>query len=698
MKSLRIMPFLRVVLPYILGIFPALYFNVRLDILWWIIPVLFLFSVFAHQSITDFRYRWVFGASLSLLMFTLGYQMTFRHLELNSPRHFSHFLHAEENVLEGEITDMPIVKAERVKVNLSVSKAGNYGENNAAEGNVLVYLNRDSLSENLAYGDRLFIFGRISEISPPSNPHAFDYRNYLHFQNIHYQAFIADDEWTKSAAGGGWWLRKTAFKARKKLLIILRKYLPDEQTFSVGSALILGYKDEMDDEVRTAYAQTGAMHVLAVSGLHVGLIYLLLGWLFDKIVRLPGRRMRWYRGVVCFVGIWAFALLTGLSPSVMRAATMFSVIIGGSMFLRTARIYNSLAFSAFLLLLLNPLLIMSVGFQLSYLAVTGIVYFQPKIYSLYICENKFTRFVWQLVSVSLAAQFVTLPLSLYYFHQFPVYFWLSGLIVVPAASVILSCGLLLFFLESISGVLGMLVGVPLYYFIKFINLLIFGIQKLPGSIIEGIWISGTTALLLYVGIAFLAVSINTRHGRKITYGMLILTGVFILSAFQKGAVINNRQVTVYDVYKNTLIDFISNGQAISLTNKELSERNYSFAVQNNHFAQYVNNRKIFHIENMNHADDVLYLHRNFIQYYDKRFYVLDAVPKGTGQKIRTDYLIIRGNPYVKIEELSDFFTFQKIIIDNSNSRYKAQKWREQCRENNLRCHYTAEDGAWVLNF
>lgn len=698
MKGLRQMPFLRLVIPFVLGILLSLYWNWWHAAIAWCISIFLLFLILLFTKKGAFKTRWLFGFCMTLLMFFLGYCRSYFYQELNLQNHFGRYISDDKVVLKGEIYEMPQVNEKRIKVYLSIEKIGrDTNDFRATHGNVLVYIQRDSLSENLAYGDKIICYAGINELENPKNPNVFNYKKYLHYKNIHYQTFLKENEWREADESGGFSAFKLALQQRKKFLKILRQYLPDSQNFSVGSALILGYKDEMNEEVRTAYAQTGAMHVLAVSGLHVGLIYLLIGWLFDKIIPIKSYSLKILRGILCLCSVWIFALLTGMSPSVMRAATMFSVIIFGNMSDRNANIYNSLAVSAFILLLLQPLYIMNVGFQLSYLAVTGIVYFQPKIYNLYFCENKIYDFFWQLCTVSIAAQFFTLPLSLYYFHQFPIYFWLSGLIVVPAAGFILSGGLLVFFLETIQVGLGAWIGNLLDSLIWVMNSLIFLLQKIPGSTISGIWITGLAVLILYLAIAFFITAINTRRGKNLTIGLSLLSFAFTLSAIQKSVLINNQQIIVYDIYKNTLIECLYNNSAYAFKNKDLTDRAYAFSTQNNHYAHNVNKVEVFHIDDFSYKNEALILERGFLKFKDKTFFLLTEMPNQNSKITEVDYLIIYGNPQLSFEKLKEKFSFKKVIFDNSNSRYKVQVWITYCENNGINYHYTATDGAWILD-
>lgn len=697
MKGLRQMPFLRVVIPFILGILASLYFEVSYASFFYISLFLFGMLVLIWYRENLYKTRWLFGLVATLLFFCLGYFRTALHNDLNDKQHFSHHLQEGKVYVEGNISEMPILKNGKIKTTIEVTKIGyNQNQIHLTTGKLLAYINADSLSQNLQYGDKIFLHQYLRNITAPANPEAFNYKRYLYCQNIHYQVFIKEKDWERIGNSNIYSVYKPAFALRKKFISYLRKYLPDEQSFSVGSALILGYKDEMDSEVRAAYAETGAMHVLAVSGLHVGIIYLLLSFFFDKIFKVKSQHFKIIRGLVCLLGIWSFALLTGMSASVLRASTMFSVIIVGTMLSRFPNIYNSLAASAFLLLFINPYILMNVGFQLSYLAVLGIVYFQPKIAMLIICENKFIDFAWQLLCVSVAAQLATLPLSLYYFHQFPVYFWLSGLIVVPAASLILSGGLLIFLFESMITNGAWIFGKAVEMIIYVVNQSIFIIQSLPFSVIKGIWISLFFAFVLYSVIGFLINAINTKRGKSLVFGMGLFLLFFIGAAFQKSQVINNKQLIVYDVYKSTLIHLIDNNKLYQLKNKGLDDNKIGFASDNYIYSQFVNKSEVIHINKNKVEDKHLYFENNFLQFHNQKIYLLNEMPKVLGASIELNYLLIYGNPEIDFAALENSLSYEKAIIDNSNTRKNINKWIEYFEANNIDYHYTPKHGAWIL--
>jgi competence protein ComEC len=263
----------------------------------------------------------------------------------------------------------------------------------------------------------------------------------------------------------------------------------------IANALLLGQKESLDKEIKNAYSETGTMHILAVSGLHVGIIY--------AILLLPLKRFKsdskFRKGyLLTVVGlIWLYAVMTGFSPSVVRASTMFSLVTAGQMRKKKPSIWNVLAFSAMLMMVVEPEVIFDVGFQLSYLAVAGIVGLQPVILRWWIPGNVVLEYFWQSAAVSLAAQLVTFPLSVFYFHQFPTYFLLANLIVVPLAFLIMAVGVPFLFLGWIP-MLGEVMGWLVNWMIYIQNQITFFIQLLPLGKIDRLTITFSGMVLVWI--------------------------------------------------------------------------------------------------------------------------------------------------------------------------------------------------------
>jgi len=693
--NLREIPFVRFLLPLVVGIvlsfwfiFPAYYFIGLGSLCFAAMLILALLKV-------GFTYRWLFGTFVFGGLMSLGYLLSIQHNDLNQSNHFRHFLQ-NKNTLIAKVTASPKV-GKRLKTQLSIlAVRDSMGQMKTATGNLLAYLEANTSASKLAYGDVLLLRGWIQPTPPPMNPHQFNYQQYLRYQNIHYQSFIKKEDWQNTGANQGNSLFKFAQKTRIVCINQLREYLPTEREFSVGAALILGYKDEIAQDVRDAYSQTGAMHVLAVSGLHVGLIYLFLNF-FLGFVKTENRIFNIARPILLVAGIWAFALLTGMSPSVMRAATMFSFLIVGLSMKRYINVYNSLASSAFFLLCFNPYLIANVGFQLSYVAVLGIVYFQPRIYSLWQPGNAWVDNFWALTAVSIAAQMTTLPFSLYYFHQFPLFFWLASLIVIPAATFILGLGITSLIFSKIPFV-GWLAGKLLFGLIWCVNFLIFGIQKIPFSLIEGIWISGLAVALLYLVLLLFAWFLKTQ---KLTW-LTATLGVLLLVMGERAQSLtqdaSQREITVYHSYKNAITDFISNRKTTTVSGIGVQSRQVGFAAANHQSASGIHlNDKAYFRGNYETSD--LFIQQNFIQFYDKKILIIDDEKLlNHSFSMEIDYAFIQNSPYLQIAKVKDTFNPKMIIFDATNNRKAIKIWKQQCKEIGMPCHDVNESGAWTVRF
>ena len=459
----REIPFVRLFIPFVLGIMSAEFWQLDSPTYGNIILSLSMFCIiFLVFKKTTFQSRWAFGIPLSIFLFSMGYQSVFYHNENHNANHFKNvFDTPEEKIIVGIVTDR-IEKATNFRLTVAVQKVGNTADSmHLVSGNVLFYLKKDSVLETPPqYGDLILTKAKISEVEPPKNPDAFDFKRYLHFQNIHYQSFIYQDDIKTLAHNRGNLIVQTIAHWQMQLINILKKHLPTEREFAVGSALILGYRDAVTEEVKDAYVGTGSMHILAVSGMHIMLIFTAFYWILS-FYKTGNRRWRWTKALISIILIWIFTLLTGAGASVVRAAVMASFLAVSKGWGRQVSIYNVLAASAFTLLIWNPFWLFDVGFQLSYLAVIGIVYFHPKIRKLLIFKNKIADEAWKATSIGLSAQLVVTPISLYYFHQFPTYFWLSGLLAVPVSTGALYAGIALFFFSKVPY-LGLILGKILF--------------------------------------------------------------------------------------------------------------------------------------------------------------------------------------------------------------------------------------------
>ena len=331
----------------------------------------------------------------------------------------------------------------------------------AVRGRVSLFLS-DSTHQRVPHvDDCVWVQAMVQPLAAVKNPGEFDYARYNERQGIFVSVRAREHQWIIDSCAQAASLRGCVVRFRERLIDALESAPIAERERHVLAALVLGKTAELDAELMQAYAAAGAVHVLAVSGLHVALIYLLLKPLFSAV--FGKRRAKCLRWSIPVTLLWLYAALTGFSPSVLRAALMFSCFIVGETYGRTGNIFNTMSASVIILLLVDPMVIYSMGFILSYLAVLGIVILQPPLRKLWAPEHFILKKAWELVAISVAAQVATMPVTLYLFHQFPTWFIATNLVVVPLSTLVLYTALAFFALlwwtpaaDFVGGLLGLL--------------------------------------------------------------------------------------------------------------------------------------------------------------------------------------------------------------------------------------------------
>lgn len=688
-------------LPFIIGILLAIYFPYKTTsvVLYFFLVVLFLFVSllsFYKKYYQNYRLRWIYGVSLNVIFFIIGYQLTIIHTNdytdfknniINSDYAYLHLTHAPVHK-DGSVKCFGEIKYLRVR-----------GEWTTARAKVLVYFKKEQQSQQLKYGDCLLVKSNFLEVKPPQNPSEFNFKRYLSFHNVYYQAFLNSNDWSKSLTNKDNKIKKLSYSFREKLLSVFSENITGQQESSVAAALVLGYTDQLDKDLISAYSSAGAMHVLSVSGLHMGIIYIVLAKLLNFLNRK--RWMQIIKTLILLLFLWFYALITGLSPAVLRSATMLSLIILGAALERNSNVYNVLIASAFILLLYNPYLIMEVGFQLSYLAVAGIVFLYSKVYSLIKVNNYFINIMWSITAVSLVAQLATFPLGLLYFHQFPNYFILSNLIVIPLTTfIIYLCALLII---SPFTYLSFLFGKLSSFLIFLLNKVVLITETLPYSKIEAIHISVWETWIIYLLIFGLITFLIYRKA-ILLFSCLSITVFLLANQIQENyRSIKQKNFIVYNVSGVSAYNFIAGKTNIFKADSSLiNNRNKMlFHITHNWENLKLNSTHIYST-NYNQQEKLNYLFKkkNFIQFYDKRFVFIDDVADikyNSVKKLKVDYIVLSKNVKCKIEELVKTIECSSIIIDSSNSYYNDKRWIAECKKLNLNYYSVNQSGAFVVN-
>jgi competence protein ComEC len=433
---------------------------------------------------------------------------------------YGHYLQSNDQIVV-KIMEPPAEKPKTYKAVAGVACIFSNDTLRSVSGRVILYFEKDSAGCSLRYGDELIIDNALQDIRNSGKPGAFDYRQYCARQNIFQQAFLHQGEWKKISPLAKPDLHYYLFLARAYCIGILQQYIPGDGSPGLAAALLIGYRDNVDPEILQAYADTGVVHVIAISGMHLGLIYMILLFLLRPLKN--GRLItRYLKGIILLGALWAFSLLTGAPGSVLRSAVMFSVITAGRFFLgRESTTFNTLAVAAFLLLCYDPNLLFDVGFQLSYLAVGSIVIFQQPVYNLLSFRYLLPDKLWEMISISVAAQVLTTPVCLYYFHQFPLVFLASNIIAVPLSGIILI--VLIVLIAAAHWVwaavwIGKLAG----SLITLMNSGMLWLDHFRWARITGIVISGTDVLMVYMIMAMLMVWLFRKQPRSLVWASVLI--------------------------------------------------------------------------------------------------------------------------------------------------------------------------------
>ncbi|MCD6355157.1 MAG: ComEC/Rec2 family competence protein [Prolixibacteraceae bacterium] len=560
-KTVQKIPFLRLVAGLSLGIITGHLLSVSTTVILLTI-VLTLSTLIYINKIYHYRFEIVFGMSVHLLFLLLGI-LIFN--EYNQKPIFT-----EGGKFKATVMEAPQEKQNSYKALIKITAFKGAGIFCRSHENVLAYFAKNKKVELLNPGDVIIIKSNPQFIRNRGNPFEFDYKKYLARRRIYRQVYLTNASWAKTDSKAPFSLRLKAEQTREKLLTIYRSQPLGKKELEILSALTLGYKRELDPETKHVFSNTGAMHVLAVSGLHVGILL----WFFSLLF---GFLRRWKSGKTLFVilsllFLWSYVFITGLPPSVERAATMFSIFVVGNNLRRQANIYNSLAASAFFILLLNPNNLFEVGFQLSYAAVFGIVFLQPRLEKLLIVDNKIFRFFWRLFTVSVTAQIATFPITIYYFSQFPAYFWITNLFIIPAVMALIILGIALLIVAPIPlipEIISTTINMLIHSILNFLS----AIQKLPFSVEK----FAITPLQLFLLFGVLLAGFLFIDKKEIFYLKVVLTClflVFISSLFQQIVGLYRREIIIYNNPGNTTVQLISGKENFILSEKAFNKNDY----------------------------------------------------------------------------------------------------------------------------
>ncbi len=682
-------PFLRLLLPFAAGIIAGWNFSLH-----WMVAVYFiaaalpllLFYVFSNEQ-KKFFFSWLPGTAISLALIGFGILLTWLN-QVNHQQQWVGHQYKPGDVVQLRLLEPLSEKQKTFKALAEIVSVQQNGKAKKVKGNIILYFQKDSIPPSLEYGNIIAINKPLQEIKNAGNPGGFDYKRYALFNGITHQLFLKKTEYVvlnqkKTSAFWSWMYSTKAY-----ILGTLRKQIKGEQETSVAEALLIGYRDDLDRDLVQAYSNTGVVHVIAISGLHLGLIYWLLLLIFKPLDKY--RRIKWLKPLLVLSFLWIFSLLTGAGASVLRAAIMFTAIAAGDLFNKKGNIYNSMAASAFVLLCYNPFYLWDVGFQLSYAAVLSIVLFMKPIYHWFSIENKLLDKAWQLNAVTLSAQILTLPLCMYHFHQAPNLFLITNFVAVPLSSLILFGEILLIAVAFIP-IVASPVGYILSYLLKWMNGFITWVDHFSFAVTDGIQHNPFQTILLYAFIAATGIWLLQKKVKALKWSLGFLALFFMLQSFSLYKTRQQKKLVVYNLSQQTAVDFmlgnqyLFKGDAVLLQDGFLRNFHlkpsrifhrtyhspvYSPSTQSNCFT--VNGKKIVLINQSYHYDSA-------------------------SARIKADVVIISKNPRLYINDLIKTIDCKLLVFDGSNPQWKVNLWKKDCEKLHLNYFCTSEQGAFVMN-
>lgn len=678
-------PLVKILLPYVLGIICAYIcnFSERTGRLLFFFAVAFWLISLLLLQLKSYKWQWVKTVAMSIGfifagMFTTNFRL--------SP----HLSETQQAALENEetflvrVADFPVPRAKSVKLQAEVLQTTS---GLPMRGKVLLYLQKSPEAEAVEYGDVLLISTRLSEFAPPVNPDAFDNQKYMRRKGLFYTGYVPQYGWQKIDHQVPRPLRELSRRMQQQLSRQFAIAGMSGEEYDIIKAILLGDDDTMEPELRAAYASAGVSHILCVSGMHVGIIFMILNFLLKPMDLF--RYTRLLKALILLLTIWLYAHITGLSPSVTRSATMFTFVTVGGVLQRNTNVFHSLFASLFVLLVINPLLLFEVGFQLSYLAVFGIVLFQPKIAELYHCRTKVGNYFWELMSVSVAAQISTFPISVYYFGQFPNYFLLSNLTVIALSFVVMVSGVALLAVSFVP-LLSTWISFLLTWEIRLMNGIVNFVDGLPGSVTQNIDYSIPQVVVLYLLIILLYAAIHYKRRTLgwMAYGCFALfSGTFL---YRKIEWQRQEEMVVYDIRNVSAIGFCHQQKCVLFSDSIRNDtcQQYRYSMQNH--ARKLHADWTFVPIDMDYYDaDFVRKRGNFILYDNQCYYLLKRKEKVYPTSIRpkVDKLLLQYNPTMEPEKVRLALDFKEVIADGTVTPFYRKRWRQYCLKEGIKCEF-----------
>ena len=618
-----------------------------------------------------------FGIATFLAAFLIGVFTFVSNNQTRNKLHYIHFISTQKKNYTATITLKEKLKNTAVNNRYVAQMITLNGKESF--GKVLLNIKKDQSIPNLEIGSTLKIEGYFYKNRSPNNPNQFDYGSYLENRQIYGQFYTSASDIKLNSVVE----KRIAYYAslwRNRIIKNLEKNHFHKSELSVVIALLLGQQQDISPEVVKDYQYAGAVHVLSVSGLHVGFILLFITYLLKPF---PNTRTgSIIKLIIVITFLWAFGILAGLAPSVVRSVTMFSFVAIGMYLRRSINIYNTLAVSALLILLFQPSFLFDVGLQLSYVALYFIVWLQPFLASAWNPKYIILRQFWEIITVSFAAQIGTLPMSIYYFHQFPGLFFVTNIVILPGMSLILGLGVIVMFLAALDWVWMPLLK-SLECCIWALNKIIAWVASFENFVFKDIPLHYFSMWGLYLVIFSSFIWMKKPSYRKFIATLFALIILQIIAIPIKYTNEKAEEFIVFNKQRTSIFTERIGDKVTVFTSKNLENNaNSNLVLKSYLVANYCS------IQNKKTIPNLLY-------FKNKKILVIDSSGAYL-EKERPDILLLINSPKINLDRVFENWKPQKVVVDASNFKSYCKAWKATCAKEKIPFHDTAEKGFFKL--
>ncbi|MDN3678080.1 ComEC/Rec2 family competence protein [Flavobacterium paronense] len=637
------------------------------------ILILFISSLYSQKNSLI---KILFGSIVFLVAFLIGISTRLIHKENLNPYHYTNQITDYEKV-----HNLDLLLVEKLK---STTKNNRYIslvkqlDGGRSFGKVILNITKKDKIKFLKIGTHLKVIGIVFKNKNPLNPNLFDYGKYLENQEIYAQVYSKPNQIKIRNYESSLWSGFSNF--RETIISNLEHSAISKEELNVLNALILGQQQDISHEVLKDYQYAGAVHVLSVSGLHVGFILLFITFLLKPIGN--SRKGSLLKLIIIVLSLWSFAILAGLSPSIVRSVTMFSFLAIGIHLRRTVNIYHTLLVSMLLILLFKPSFLFDVGFQLSYLALFFILWLQPVLSGIWQPNNKIIKYFWDIITVSFAAQIGAMPLSIYYFHQFPGLFFVTNLLILPLLGIIMAVGVLVVLIATFHTV-PEFIAKSIEFLITFLNLLIHWVASFDAFVLKNISFTSVMLWSSYLVIILIVIWIKRPTFKRLSLMFICILFLQVTFIIQKKSTQNNEELIIFNCKKNTIITERIGNNVTVYSNDSIQKKLTSNMIIQSYL-----------IGNFCKATAKKPL-QNLLYFNHQKILIIDSLCVYR-KEIHPDILVIIQSPKLNIQRLLKTYKPKQIVVDGSNYKSYVRLWEATCIKEKIPFHYTNEKGFYKI--